>query len=338
MNPAFTYDGAFPQRSSSRRPPPPPNFRVDPRLVWQNGGAETTNQTRLVAPMEWRSWERESAAEAALNPTFVPDLRLRHPPPPSAEYLSTRLSDNPLGLLNMVPREELFGPMSDEGHGIPAATPWISNPRGLDDMVTTQHVALGENQEAIHTQVPALLRPPARTAYLAEPLSDNPLGLMNMVPREELYGTRDEPAPTPWMWNPRGLSEDISTTGPDVGEHNDILRSPVAPPGHLQFGRHDAGYALGYINGLLSSWENRVNLRSIVMISDAAPRGVPSSGALHNNLEVIEGQIDTSLTQILKSRGARQAARQLGEIKMQSLIDAIQDVSFLFPFFETVRE
>ncbi|KAJ7351370.1 hypothetical protein DFH08DRAFT_806092 [Mycena albidolilacea] len=47
---------------------------------------------------------------------------------PSAEYLVSKLSNNPLGLSNMVPREELYGPNED---GIAAATPWVWNPCGL---------------------------------------------------------------------------------------------------------------------------------------------------------------------------------------------------------------
>ncbi|KAJ7770620.1 hypothetical protein B0H16DRAFT_1715277 [Mycena metata] len=74
---------------------------------------------------EWQAQQQQMAAAAA---SYNPYKRV--PRPPSAEYLATKLSDNPLGLTNMVPREELFGPTTDEG--IAAATPWIWNPRGLD--------------------------------------------------------------------------------------------------------------------------------------------------------------------------------------------------------------
>jgi hypothetical protein len=42
--------------------------------------------------------QQQMAAAAAYNPYK------RVPRPPSAEYLATKLSDNPLGLSNMVPR------------------------------------------------------------------------------------------------------------------------------------------------------------------------------------------------------------------------------------------
>ncbi|KAJ7493664.1 hypothetical protein FB451DRAFT_986174, partial [Mycena latifolia] len=47
---------------------------------------------------------------------------------------------------------------------------------------------------------------------------------------------------------------------------------------------------------------------------------------LRKNLENVEAQIGTLLTQILNSRGARYAARQLQETNAQSFIDAMQDV------------
>ncbi|KAJ7598713.1 hypothetical protein C8J56DRAFT_914758 [Mycena floridula] len=50
--------------------------------------------------------------------------------PPSAEYLASKLSDNPLGLTNMVPREQVYGKPEDDD-GTPH-TPWVWNPGKLD--------------------------------------------------------------------------------------------------------------------------------------------------------------------------------------------------------------
>ncbi|KIM42106.1 hypothetical protein M413DRAFT_444575 [Hebeloma cylindrosporum] len=61
--------------------------------------------------------------------------------------------------------------------------------------------------EAITSEVKKrVIRPPSKE-YLATKLVDNPLGLTNMIPREELV-PREADVHTPWMWNPTGLKED----------------------------------------------------------------------------------------------------------------------------------
>ncbi|KAH6909519.1 hypothetical protein BKA70DRAFT_1221754 [Coprinopsis sp. MPI-PUGE-AT-0042] len=54
--------------------------------------------------------------------------------PPSAEYLATKLSDNPLGLEGMDPSKSLYNASTGVVQGEAAATtPWIWQPRSLDD-------------------------------------------------------------------------------------------------------------------------------------------------------------------------------------------------------------
>ncbi|KAF7336031.1 hypothetical protein MSAN_02316800 [Mycena sanguinolenta] len=133
----------FPQLPFNGPPPEPQHFRVNPQ-DWQNGSwvanpAFNSSKWSLVSSQsqptwipsqawhhqrqqEWEVQQQQMAAAAAFKTK-------RAPPPLSAEYLATKLVDNPLGLSHMVPREELYGPSHD---GIPAATPWIWNPRGLE--------------------------------------------------------------------------------------------------------------------------------------------------------------------------------------------------------------
>ncbi|KAJ7791949.1 hypothetical protein B0H14DRAFT_3094391 [Mycena olivaceomarginata] len=137
----------FPQLPYNGPPPKPSHIRVDPQ-VWQNGSwqinpaynanakwssasTQANQQQQTWVPgqawhqqraQEWQILQQQMAAAAAFNPFK------RVPRPPSAEYLASKLSDNPLGLSNMVPREELYGPSED---GVAAATPWVWNPRGL---------------------------------------------------------------------------------------------------------------------------------------------------------------------------------------------------------------
>ncbi|THU88739.1 hypothetical protein K435DRAFT_803277 [Dendrothele bispora CBS 962.96] len=59
----------------------------------------------------------------------------RIPKEPSPEYLAQPLSNNPLGLIDMVPREQLYGPGKD---GALPETPWIWNPKDLDDENTDE--------------------------------------------------------------------------------------------------------------------------------------------------------------------------------------------------------
>ncbi|KAJ7442481.1 hypothetical protein B0H11DRAFT_2093837 [Mycena galericulata] len=145
---SYSYPQAppgFPQLPFNGPPPKPPHIRVNPQ-DWQNGSwsmnpAFNSSQWSLSSSQtaqswipgqawhqhrqqEWQAQQQQMAAAASFNPYK------RVPRPPSAEYLATKLSDNPLGLTNMVPREELFGPTSEEG--LAAATPWVWNPRNLD--------------------------------------------------------------------------------------------------------------------------------------------------------------------------------------------------------------
>lgn len=84
-------------------PPVPQGWNIDPRR-WQNGqwqfnGAAASQYSAGNAPwMPAQAWAQAQAAAASHNPYK------RVPKPPSAEYMASKLSDNPLGLTNMVPR------------------------------------------------------------------------------------------------------------------------------------------------------------------------------------------------------------------------------------------
>ncbi|KAJ7057767.1 hypothetical protein C8F01DRAFT_1256388 [Mycena amicta] len=112
----------FPQVPFNGPPPKPPHIRANPQ-DWQNGSwsmnpAFNASQWSLSSASawmpgqawgqrqaaEWQAHQQQMAAAAAYNPFK------RNPRPPSAEYLATKLSENPLGLTNMIPRETLFGP------------------------------------------------------------------------------------------------------------------------------------------------------------------------------------------------------------------------------------
>ncbi|KDQ22250.1 hypothetical protein PLEOSDRAFT_1079689 [Pleurotus ostreatus PC15] len=72
--------------------------------------------------------------------------------------------------------------------------------------INPQAVAQAQAQGQSHNPYKKPIRPPS-AEYLSQKLVDNPLGLSDMTPREELYGTATDGAQphTPWIWNPRGL-------------------------------------------------------------------------------------------------------------------------------------
>ncbi|KAJ7615019.1 hypothetical protein DFH06DRAFT_1484140, partial [Mycena polygramma] len=151
---SYSYPQAppgFPQLPFNGPPPKPPNIRVNPQ-EWQNGSwainphfnssqwsvaSTQSNQAWIPSQawhqqrqQEWQAQQQQMAAAASYNPYK------RVPRPPSAEYLATKLSDNPLGLTNMIPRNEYFaanGGAPAPEPGVLAATPWVWNPRGLED-------------------------------------------------------------------------------------------------------------------------------------------------------------------------------------------------------------
>ncbi|KAF7289963.1 hypothetical protein MIND_01371600 [Mycena indigotica] len=143
---AYAYPQApagFPQVPFNGPPPKPPHIRANPQ-DWQNGSwsinpafnaSQWSVSSAAAAWVPSQSWAQRQAAEwqvqqqqMAAAAHYNPFKRV--PRPPSAEYLATKLSDNPLGLINMIPRETLFGPKTD---GMAAATPWVWNPRNLQD-------------------------------------------------------------------------------------------------------------------------------------------------------------------------------------------------------------
>ncbi|KIK70123.1 hypothetical protein GYMLUDRAFT_34588 [Collybiopsis luxurians FD-317 M1] len=116
-------------------PPIPQGYNVNPTQwnagVWQRNPHFNWNQSAAQAPQaSWvpgQAWS-QSQQQQQQQQSYNPYKRVVNPP--SAQYLAQKLSDNPLGLTNMIPREELYGPGVD---GAPPETPWIWAPRNLDD-------------------------------------------------------------------------------------------------------------------------------------------------------------------------------------------------------------
>jgi hypothetical protein len=114
-------------------PPIPQGYNVNPAQwntgVWQRNPHFNWNQAAAaqVPQASWvpgAAWNQPQQQQQSHNPYR------RVVNPPSAAYLAQKLSDNPLGLTNMVPREQLYGPGVN---GAPPETPWIWEPRALDD-------------------------------------------------------------------------------------------------------------------------------------------------------------------------------------------------------------
>ncbi|KAJ7151017.1 hypothetical protein C8R46DRAFT_1304502 [Mycena filopes] len=208
---------SFPQVPFNGAPPKPSNIRVNPQ-DWQNGtwvmnpafnssqwslGSSQSSQAWVPSQawhqqrqQEWQVQQQQMAAAAASS--YNPYKRV--PRPPSAEYLATKLSDNPLGLSNMVPREELFGPTTDEG--IAAATPWIWNPRGLDP---------DANEQGTSTN--------SRRAEPPPPASAPP------------YGNRAGNAPPPPMYSRQPQPREMTDPTPQQQRRNSMpTRHSSEPP------------------------------------------------------------------------------------------------------------
>ncbi|KAH7869432.1 uncharacterized protein C8R40DRAFT_743867 [Lentinula edodes] len=122
---------AYPQPYTGA-PPIPQGYNVNPSQwntgYWQRNPQYNPNGAPAQFPQAaWVpgvGWGQPQQQQQNYNPYKRPVQ------PPSAAYLSQKLSDNPLGLSNMITREELYGPGVD---GAPPETPWIWNPRSLDD-------------------------------------------------------------------------------------------------------------------------------------------------------------------------------------------------------------
>ncbi|THU85505.1 hypothetical protein K435DRAFT_387937 [Dendrothele bispora CBS 962.96] len=86
---------------------------------------------------------------------------------------------------------------------------------------------------------------PPSEEYLSQPLSQNPLGLLNMVPREwHFYSPgRDGALPeTPWVWNPTNLydesDEEHEEEDTDSSESNSERSSPSSPHQQISPRKH----------------------------------------------------------------------------------------------------
>ncbi|KAF8882193.1 hypothetical protein CPB84DRAFT_1851353 [Gymnopilus junonius] len=124
-------------------PPIPPGVSVNPQAwnagVWQyNPAYKRSAQQQQQQHVPWIPSHHWIPQQPQSNPSQQPaqppqpshhasfNPYKRQPREPSAEYLATELSDNPLGLFNMTPAtvEEYY----KRGH----ETPWIWKPRDLD--------------------------------------------------------------------------------------------------------------------------------------------------------------------------------------------------------------
>jgi hypothetical protein len=132
----------------------PPGVNVNPQHwqtgFWQLNPAYNNSQGMPPPPPNQAPWAAGPAWQA--GPSHNPYKRV--PRPPSAEYLASRLSDNPLGLTNMIPREQLYG-TSGEGDDDPERgedtphTPWIWNPRGLVENTSDQGIITADYRDSL---------------------------------------------------------------------------------------------------------------------------------------------------------------------------------------------
>ncbi|KAF7331571.1 hypothetical protein MKEN_00036500 [Mycena kentingensis (nom. inval.)] len=169
---AFAPAG-YPQPPFAGPPPQPSHIRANPQ-DWKNGAwainpafksssgwAPAPGATSVWMPgqawgmgrrqaADWQAQQQQMAAAANYNPYK------RVPRPPSAEYLATKLVDNPLGLTNMIPRRvcKLLAPIHQDG--LAAPTPWVWNPRNLDDSPDEGDSPLEQPQsESVSATAPA---------------------------------------------------------------------------------------------------------------------------------------------------------------------------------------
>ncbi|KAL9709936.1 hypothetical protein Ac2012v2_006996 [Leucoagaricus gongylophorus] len=112
----------------SGAPPLPAGAKI-PVPHW-NGGHWIPNPhfNPLAPPRPGPAWMPSHAWH--LPPPVNPYKR--QPRQPSAEYLAHKLSDNPLGLSNMIPVEQLEREKQAQAEAATTSTPWIWNPRTLD--------------------------------------------------------------------------------------------------------------------------------------------------------------------------------------------------------------
>ncbi|KAL1744168.1 hypothetical protein HDZ31DRAFT_82899 [Schizophyllum fasciatum] len=121
----------------SGAPPIPQGINVNPQQ-WQRGRwqfnpaynpAAQPAQAQAapwMAGNQWNQSRQQQAQQQQQQQAASYNPYKRQPRAPTAEYLSYKLSDNPLGLTDMTTREELYGSES-------AQTPWVWAPAQLDD-------------------------------------------------------------------------------------------------------------------------------------------------------------------------------------------------------------
>ncbi|KAF9041186.1 hypothetical protein BJ165DRAFT_270002 [Panaeolus papilionaceus] len=136
-------------------PPIPQGYAVNPQQwqagFWQYNPAYNPNRAQPVAAAPQQQQQQQQQQHALWLPSNAWASRASQQPqaqqqqshnpykrqvkPPSPEYLATKLSDNPLGLSNMIPAEELERQRAEaEAEAqADAQTPWIWKPRSLDD-------------------------------------------------------------------------------------------------------------------------------------------------------------------------------------------------------------
>ncbi|KAJ4468760.1 hypothetical protein J3R30DRAFT_1602531 [Lentinula aciculospora] len=157
-------------------PPIPQGYNVPPSQwntgVWQrNPRYNSLGVPTQIPQAVWvpgAAWGQPQQQQQQYNPYK------RHVNPPSAAYLSQKLSDNPLGLSNMITREELYGPGVD---GAPPETPWIWNPRSLDDANSNSKSNQFNNNARQSSEPPVSVshRPQSQSVsrHASEPPPDN---------------------------------------------------------------------------------------------------------------------------------------------------------------------
>ncbi|KAJ7676710.1 kinase-like domain-containing protein [Mycena polygramma] len=218
---------------------------------------------------------------------------------PTAEYLTCKLSDNPLGLTGMIPREELFGPAIDD---MLPPTPWAWNTVELDS---------DSDEDDIPDPPP--IHPPQSPGVN---LDDVHHITDTVPPSTEGHSSLDvDPTPGVLSTTPMGTPPPTTITAPTIfaettsGRLGSVLQDRPA---------------VGYISSLLACWERRQTFLSMLRLPDADRESYSSE--LREGVDDAEAQIDTFLTHILSSRDVKDAVKSLPERDVQSFLDVIQDV------------
>ncbi|KAJ8074916.1 hypothetical protein PM082_019243 [Marasmius tenuissimus] len=211
MWPFNAYNVNWPRPFDGRAPPVPQNanpshwlsgsWQPNPNFNWQQPYSQGRNTWVPSQGGQWQGQHPQQQQQQQQQQSFNPYKRV--PKPPSAEYMATQLSDNPLGLTNMVTREELYGPAVD---GIPPETPWVWKTTALQDEDDED-----EDEDSPSTSQPSSsLQKNTSSRHATAPSSFGSYNQSTSYPAPARYSTDPSPSPSeppPASSSPYGLPE-----------------------------------------------------------------------------------------------------------------------------------